>query len=140
VDPFIIRHRFGKGVSYYLAGTFFELYRKYGIVHYRRILRQIVRQHARPAVELLDAPESVEFTVRRAGKPGTILVHLVNYTGGMTRPIERVVPLRGLSLKVNGPAESARALVSGRKLRVLRGGRIALPEIREFEAILITTG
>jgi hypothetical protein len=139
VYPFILRRRTGRGTSYYLAGTFFELYRKFGIPHYRRIVRQIVRQHARPLVELLNAPESIELTVRRTSRPNTLVLHLVNYSGGMTRPVDRTVPLKGLGLKVNVPAESARALVSGRKLRLGRGGRIALPELREFEVLTIAT-
>ncbi|MDI6773774.1 MAG: beta-galactosidase trimerization domain-containing protein [Verrucomicrobiota bacterium] len=146
VHPFIIRNRAGKGLSYYVAGTFFELYRKFGIPHHRHIVRQIVRRHAKPLVELMEAapgepaaPQSVEFTVRRTSRANTVLVHLVNYTGGMTRPIEKVVPLRGAILKANVPVDSATALVAGRKLPVRRNGLIRLPEIREFEVVAITT-
>lgn len=140
IHPFLIRQRTGKGQSYYLAGTFFELYRKFGIVHYRRLVGQLVRQHARPPVELIGAPESVEVTVRRAGAAGPLLVHLVNYTGGMTRPIAKVVPLRGLFLKVHARVKSARSLVAGRRLVADRNGLIVLPNISEFEVIAVTTG
>ena len=139
VHPFLIRKRVGKGLSYYFAGTFFELYRKFGIADYRHLAGRLVRHHTRPAVELVNAPESVEFTVRQSGAAGPMLVHLVNYTGGMTRPIDKVVPLRGLSLKVNARVESVRSLVTGRRLNPDRHGLIALPDIHEFEVITLTT-
>ena len=138
VYAFLVRNRFGKGSSYYLAGTFFELYRQYGIAHYARIIRALTARHSRPSVELTGAPASVEFTVRRSRKLRATVVHLVNYTGGMKRPIERVVPVSGMTLKANKPFRSAEALVSGKPLRVRKGGLIPLPPVDEFEVIVLT--
>ena len=39
--PFIVKNGIGKGVCYYLAGTFFELYRGYGITHYKRLVKDV---------------------------------------------------------------------------------------------------
>jgi hypothetical protein len=137
LHPFIVRNQVGKGMCYYLAGTFFELYRDYGITHYKRLIRDIVSRHSAPVVRLLNAPNSVEFTVRKSISSGRVIVHLINYSGAMTRPIEKVIPLRDLALKVYCPCSAARALLCGQELEVGEGGLVALPEISEFEVIVV---
>ncbi|MCX7016731.1 MAG: beta-galactosidase trimerization domain-containing protein [Candidatus Sumerlaeota bacterium] len=136
-SPFIIKNRMGDGVSYYFAGAFFELYRRFGIVHCRRLIQSIIDEHSAPRVRLRNAPESVEITVRESLSARAVLVHLVNYTGSMSRPIERVTPLHGLSLEVSSPIASAKALVSGKTLAVGEQGVISLPEIKEYEVIVL---
>lgn len=135
--PFIVRNAYGAGHAYYFAGTFFELYGEFGIVHYRRIVTEIVRKHSRPLIELLHAPESVEFTVRKERASGCVVAHLVNYSGGMTRPIEAVIPLQGLALRCGVHSLRARALVVGKDLEIGRDGIIALPTLKEFEVVEI---
>lgn len=135
--PFVVRNRSGDGMCYYFAGTFFELYRTYGVTHYRQIIERLVRQHSRPVVQCLDVPESIEVTVRKSQPSGEVLVHLVNYTGGMTRPIDRVVPVSGLRLQLAKAASSARALVSGEALAIGADGAIDMPTIHEFEVVVL---
>lgn len=135
--PFVMARRYGRGRVYYLAGMFFEFYRKFAIAHHDRLVRQMLTRHALPAVEMLGGNGAVELTVRRCGaRPGR-LIHLVNYTGGMRRPIAQVTPLTDLSLRVRGRVHRARALVAGRSLRVDRGGVIKLPPLREFEVVWV---
>lgn len=135
--PFIVRNSSGKGLTYYFAGTFFEMYRKYGITHYKKLIKNIIEQHSKPLVELLNAPESVEFTVRKSLPSGAIMVHLINYSGGMTRPIEKIIPVCGMSLKINRTVSSARALVANKKLDLRKDGLVNLPEVKEFEVVVI---
>ena len=135
--PFIIRNQVGEGMSYYFAGTFFELYGSYGIVHCKKLIKHLVEQHHRPVAQLLDAPESVEFSVRRSSPSGALVVHLVNYTGGMNRPIEEVVPVKGMSLRIPEGSSSVRALVADRELEVGANGLVGLPAVREFEVVVI---
>ena len=70
-------------------------------------------------------------------KAKATVVHLVNYTGGMKRPIERAVPLHGLSRRCRRPVRSARALVSGKALRVRKDGTVALPPVGGFEVVVL---
>ena len=143
--PFMVKNKFGKGCSYYLAGTFFELYRAHAITQHKGLIGHIVRQHYRPVVELLGAPESVELIVRVSRPSNALLVHLVNYTGGMSRPIERVVPVRVL-LKINRGFSTAKALVTDsalytmagdEALHVQSGAVVVVPEVNEFEVVVI---
>ena len=135
--PFIVRNASGRGFSYYLAGTFFERYNQFGISHYRRIIKNLIDQHSSPLVELLNAPESMEFTVRRSLPSGPIMVHLVNYSGAMTRPIENVIPISCMSLRINHSFSSVKTLVSGQQLETGKNGLIDIPAVREFEVVLI---
>ena len=136
IHPFLIRNNFGRGHSYYLAGAFFELYRKYGIPHYRKLLETLVLAHSAPPAMLVSGQDSVEITVRETMPGRRLLIHLVNYTGGMTRPIDRITPLRDVAIRLKDPILAARAMVADRQLRVERKGRIILPVLNEFEVIL----
>ena len=134
--PFIIRRKFGDGVIYYFAGAFFELYDEFAIVHYRGIIEKIASTRFELSYELLGASESVEFTIRKTEPSGAVMAHLVNYTGGMSRPIKNVVPLHDLRLKVPKNTASARSLATDRELRV-ENGEIRLPPLNEFDVILM---
>jgi len=135
--PFILRNRVGKGTVYFIAGTFFELYGVYGIEDYRWFVADLLGRHAAPPVVVHCQPGLVEVTARRSlSGNGTMLIHLVNYTGAMTRPIEQVVPLRNVELRVRTGAAAVRSLTSGKSLPV-RSGRVVLPELREFEVLAV---
>ena len=133
----MIRHPVGNGVCYYVAGAFFELYASYGITHCRKLVAHFVRPHSRPPAEVVNAPSSLEVTVRRSRPTDALLVHLVNYTGGMTRPIEEPVPLTDVSLKLKSPARRVRSLTTGATLSPAPNGLYPIPPVREFEVLVV---
>jgi hypothetical protein len=51
--------------------------------------------------------------------------------------MDRVFPLRGLRLKPDRRARAARSAAGSHDLDIHRDGTIRLPEIREFEAVVI---
>jgi len=67
----------------------------------------------------------------------------VNFTGEMTRPIRKIVPLREVSVSVAPEValKGARTLVGRRELVVRRdaAGRatIVIPQIDEYEVVLL---
>ena len=88
--------------------------------------------------------DAVEVAWRRAAN-GDWLLHLVNHTA-VSRPIERVLPLRDIVVSLPALADSkqlrARALVSGEELAVNRRDRapsVRLPTLGAYEIIVITT-
>ncbi len=135
VYPFIVRNEYGKGCSYYFAGTFFEMYNKHSLVHYKRIFRSIVMKNVELDYELIGAPESVDFTIRKNIDTGEIIFHLINYTGGMSRPIDSLVPVAGLKIKTSMKFKGIKALRSGITLRQ-DGNHIELPVLKDFEVIV----
>ncbi len=134
-SPFIVANQFEKGKAYFIAGTFFELYYSYGFVHYIEILRNLLNNNSPQTVKLLSASDAIEVTYRKNPQSGKELIHLVNYTGSMNRPIGNVVPIVGGELIINKPFKSATALVAGKNLEISENGSILLPEIQEFEVI-----
>ena len=48
----------------------------------------------------VDAPATVEVVLRTQKEKGRSLIHLINLTGEMQRPIERVIPLNDIAMKV----------------------------------------
>ncbi len=88
---------------------------------YAALVTAIVRHASAPVVESA-APGLYEATLRR--QEGRFILHVVNLTGAMSRPVEAVVPLRdlGFALHLDGFGAAA-----GR-LRTLRGG--ALRDVR----------
>jgi hypothetical protein len=85
-------------------------------------------------VEVLDAPGSVEVVVRAQGNDRT-LVHLVNFTGDMTRPIRSVVPLSNLKIRIHSPAAKAYTLVRQQELPI-RNGEAILHRLDEYEVVV----
>jgi len=141
--PAIVQNGFRKGRALYLAGDFGEFYSEFATKEHRRIVAAAARTFARPRVAVEGGPLSLEVTHRRKRDGSADLVHLVNYTGGMARPLEEVIPLRGLTLQVRGIGKvtSARSLATGRKLKCesAAGGKLVvrLPELAEYDVILL---
>jgi len=141
--PAIVLNRHGKGRALYLAGDFGEFYAEYSTREHARIVVNAATHFAKPRVSLAGAPASVEITHRRKRDGSADIVHLINSTGGMSRPISEVVPLKDLTLSVHGigPIRSAVSLMTGRRLKPAADGRglvrMALPELREYDVIVL---
>jgi hypothetical protein len=84
----------------------------------------------------------VEATLTR-NTAGAAIVHLVNTSADLSRPVERVVPVSGGELEVrvgDGASWKARALFLDRELPfAVRGGiaHLSLPILNEYEVIAI---
>jgi hypothetical protein len=72
-----------------------------------------------------------------------MLLHLINFTGEMTRPIRRVVPLEnvGITVRTIGEVKSIYTLMRPGTLapRTADGGRIhfIVPRIEEYEVVVL---
>jgi len=83
-------------------------------------------------------PPSVEFTVRKsASAENALVVHLVNYTGGMTRPINTITPINNLRLRINRAYSKVTAAFTDQELSMNKDGSVTLPELNAFEVIVI---
>jgi hypothetical protein len=138
--PAIVRNRFGKGVSLYLAGTFGEMAASYNPDEYRTLVRNAVRMWAKQPVRLEGALGNVEMTVRIG--PGRMMVHLINYAGLPPRPFTRVSPQAGLRLCVREGGKFRRArtvLGKGRCALRRQGSRlwVVLPPLEEYEVVVL---
>jgi len=140
--PAILLNRYGNGKSLFFAGNFFEHYWEYHIPDYRKIIVNALDIMGKRLVSLRNCPSSVEVTLRYQPGKSRLMIHLVNFTAEMTRPIERVVTLKDIDVVLYGFREikKARALWIGRDLKIddLDGNiRIHLPVLHEYEVIVL---
>jgi hypothetical protein len=102
------------------------------------LIADLIKKNIELKYELLNATEAVEFTVRRDNDSGAIVAHLINYTGGMSRPINSVAPLNGAHLKIPAEIKNARSLLENCELRI-ENGIVELPPVKEYEVVVLTT-
>ena len=139
-NPVFLINEYGSGKSFYIAGNFFEHYYNYHNPDYRNILANATSLMARKLITLENCPRSVEVTLRQQLNNKRLIVHLVNFTGEMTRPIESTVPIRNIKITVHGFPElrHARALQLGESLPVEQRSQdvtFTLPLLKEYEII-----
>jgi len=139
--PAAIICRRGKGRVIYLASPLFESFNLYRIDAHKDLIRDLARLAAgRSGLQVeTNAPGSLAVEVR-SQKRRTI-VHLVNATGDMKRPICAVVPLRDVEVTLrSAPVRRARALRRNRPLKCTSSrGRASfvLPRVDDYEVVVL---
>lgn len=140
--PALLCSRRGKGRVVYFASPIFESFHRFHIDSHKQIARAAIEVASGKAglqVET-NAPASVAIEVRAQGS--RTLLHLVNVTGDMKRPLGEIVPLRDIEIAVRATGITAvKSLRSGKRLAFSRrGGRIRfrVPRVDEYEIVLLT--
>ncbi|MGH9666941.1 MAG: beta-galactosidase trimerization domain-containing protein, partial [Bryobacteraceae bacterium] len=142
-DPALLVNRFGKGKSVYSSGDFGNTIASFHAPELLDIAANTARELSPPAFELSGAPGSVEAVLRSQNDGHRLLLHLVNFTGEMTRPIRRVIPLEHVTVRFAniGPVKKAYTLVERGPVPVKRnaqdGTEFSLPPIAEYEVLVI---
>jgi len=144
-----LANHYGEGTCVLLPGAFGSAYWQHHFPDYRRLMLNAVLWRCAPPVGLRLAdnslPETVEVSWRRAAD-GRSLLHLVNHTGMMARPIERLLPLHDVRVVLPALASArglhARALVSRADLTVDWDDRVPwlkIPRLEAYEVIVLTS-
>jgi hypothetical protein len=142
-DPLLTEQRTGQGRAIYSTGDLGALISGFHWPEYLRLIENISHALAPPAVEVSNAPGSVEVVLRSQDNGRRTLIHLVNFTGEMTRPIREVLPLRDvhLTLAKGTVISKAYTLRTARPLTVatLPDGRrqITVPKLDEYEVVVM---
>ncbi len=141
-NPAILANKHGGGNSLFMAGNFFEHYYDYHTPDYRKMVANASQWMAKPLVTLEGCPSSVEVTLRRQPHRRRLIVHLVNFTAEMTRPIESVVPLRDIKVNIHGFRDfvQARALWAHRDISLKESGQgvsFMVPVLHEHEVVAL---
>jgi hypothetical protein len=139
-DPALLVHPYGKGRAIYFAGDIGNGMNAFRLPEFLRLIGNAARTLAPPAVTLENAPGSVEVVLR--SQPDRRLLHLVNFTGEMTRPIERVMPLRDVRVTLSDSKNVKRVhtLVGGKELAHTNAGSavtFTIPSMDEYEVVVI---
>ncbi len=139
--PAVLLSRRGKGRVVYVAAPLFESVHRFGLEDHLRLAQSLVRlASGRRGLQVqTDGPGSLAVEMRKNAKG--VLLHLVNATGDMKRPIEKFVALHNVSFSVRaGRIKRIRALVAGKNVRFKTDkGRVAfsIPRIDDYEVLVL---
>jgi len=141
-NPAIIMNSYGAGRTVYLPSLAGDFYNRFRLPDYEELIDSIVKwAHADPLMIEIDCPPTVEVEVRQKSETGMLLVHLVNNTGDMQRPVTEIIPLRDLRIRLRcDTAKSVRALRAGIDLPssyVDGAMEFIVPELGIYELIAI---
>lgn len=142
-DAALVVNRVGQGHAVYLAGDVGNCLDRFRFREYYRLVGNLVAWAAATPVTLGDAPSSLEVVLRAQRDPDRLLLHLVNFTGDMQRPINRINPMEDLRVTLRGLREvsGVRALRSGADLAwSLKDGALefVLPHVEAYELVAVT--
>jgi len=142
--PAITVNSLGKGKVVYLAGTFGEHYKNYGIPAYLKILANTIDWLSNPLLKIDNVPQTLEVILReQEGKNGPRkIIHLVNFSGEMKRPFENIIPLWDIQifLFTDQKIHSIKALQSGTEIPYRKkeeGISFVVPLVEVYEVIVI---
>lgn len=98
--PAIILSKRGRGKVVYCAGTLFESFTKFHLDDHLNIFKSIISILSKDFNFQIrtNAPGSLAVEIRKNNK--YIMLHLVNATGDMKRPVGSFVPLNNISISV----------------------------------------
>ena len=136
--PAVTRHPFGQGSTFYFACDIGAAMWQWRIPEHLAMVRDAVARLIDPPLRLRGAPPCVDMSLRRDARGDSLFVHLVNYNGGMTRPIERVLPIHDLIVEVKCRPRAGMSLLSSESLEATSDGQwtqFKLPVLTEYEVI-----
>jgi hypothetical protein len=137
-DPALLIHSFGKGKAVYFTGDLGNTIQTFHLAAHLDLLKP----HLSSPIRISNAPGSVEVVLRSQEKGSRWLLHLVNATGEMTRPIQNIVPVQGIAVTFpsDRPVNKVTAIRSGQSLPVTKEGQvqtITLPTLNEYELLVV---
>jgi hypothetical protein len=141
-DPALLVHQFGKGQAVYSPGDLGATIQEFHLPEHYRIVSNAIERLAPSAVRIENAAGSVEVVLRSQQEGSRLLLHLINSTGEMTRPIQRVVTLEdvAVSLRTSRPVKRIHTLIEAADLKARQspgGVRFRVPRLKEYEVVAI---
>jgi hypothetical protein len=139
--PGIVINKFGQGTSIYISGAVGEFFHSKTIVDYRILISNIVEEFTKSVVGT-DAPACVDIVLRYQPEEDRHVVHVINMTGEMIRPIERIIPVRDVKVSVtlDKAIGKVKWINKNAELEVdIKDGKVEfiIPEIGEYEVFSI---
>jgi hypothetical protein len=132
-DPALVEHPYGAGRVIYFSGDLGNSIQTFHLAEHVELLRPWFVS----PVKLLNAPGSVEVVVRSQAAGTRWLVHLVNATGEMTRPIRNIMPIYDIRIQLP-PERKLRKVTAVRSGQQLKAGpTVVLPMLQDYELLVI---
>lgn len=145
--PGMIINSYGMGTSLYIAGTLGEYYYEKTHPVLRQLVDNAVRKLSSPLLDS-DAIGSVEFVLRSQdmenlnGKSKRYILHVINMTGDMGRPIEKIAPVNDVNVTLNLDikASSISKITGDGKVAFAQQGSeisITIPKLIDYDVLVI---
>lgn len=114
--PSVAERKVGAGRVIYLSGGLGATFAQYGVADYKTLLPMLVSRLITPTITVSGAYETIEVNVRE--QSGRTLVHFINYTAAMRRPLEHIIPCRGMqvTLCVSHPVSRVSSMRTGAEI------------------------
>jgi len=140
---FATSHNFGNGEAIYFAGDIGEMYNEYHVKEYRTLLEDIIFEKIKESIEFVNAPTNLEVVLRKQNQ--NLILHLINYQAGPTRPFEKVTPITNLIIKIpkNWNISQVISKKLNSKLKSSDSNKFkeyVLPEMNEYELLVLVNG
>ncbi|MDI6827175.1 MAG: beta-galactosidase trimerization domain-containing protein [Armatimonadota bacterium] len=141
--PAVIINQVGKGRAVYFPSLVGEFYARYRMWEYQALVSDAVRwAFGSPMpINAECCPASVEIEFRRQLNPPRLLIHLVNNSGDMQRPMSEIIPVYNIRVKLEAEnASRIYALWSQQDLDFKRiDGYIefTIPKVDLYEVIVV---
>jgi len=98
--PALITNLVGAGRVAYVPSLFGDFYHRYKMADYEMLIDSVVRwAHGGQLPISADCPPTVEIEPRRSADGKQLLIHLVNNSGDMQRPISQIIPIRDVRVR-----------------------------------------
>ena len=138
--PGLVVGEYGKGKVVYFSGLVGVLFYKYRIRDIREFVANAVKW-SQPLQLKTNAPKSVEFNLRKLDD-GTIVLHILNWTTRISRPVEDIVQVYDMEIgvKFSGKKSDVRVLAAGKKIKsVVKAGYVTfkLSTVGDYEVVVI---
>ncbi|MFI0843108.1 hypothetical protein [Mesorhizobium sp. IMUNJ 23232] len=133
----------GKGQVIFVPWQPDALYHEHSLLEHRALIASLAGRGAGAPTVALNRPDRMELTLQRHRTDGTLVVHLVNYSGQSDNSYAEPIPAHGLVLTLRGiAAGKAHALVADVEISAGSpdGGEtvtLELPPVGYFEVITI---
>jgi len=139
-NPALVEHTVDKGKVIYFCGNIEESYFEYHLPEHEHLMTEPVRRASTALLET-DAPSSVEISLRLQQEQNRLIVHLVNFTGEMTRPIQSVIPLSDITIRLPWVKNACRAFTLRERKelewKMGRGFEVRIPVLGSYDAVVI---
>ena len=139
--PALIASEYGKGKTVYFPHLLGESISKFKVKELMELfLGALFSCLGFESPVQTDAPSTVEVELQQQSDKECLLVHLVNMTGDMQRPINSVIPLKNIELSVRAANVQRVRVVGKGELSHKREGqwvRFILPELNVYEVVAL---
>ena len=142
-DPALVLNRFGRGQVLYFSGDLGAGIMGFRLPEFFKIIENALNLMAPSGVRVENTAGYLDLVLRAQDAGRRRMIHLINLTGEMARPIRRVVPLRDVRVSFGGSGRSPKVLTLVRPQALTplktKDGRwqVTVPYMEEYEVIVV---